>query len=166
METGNEQFLKVEQKKIVSSFLKREVVIDLYSPVGYSLTDISLLLINDGQDLYPMNFKRILSQLLSPHLIHPLICVGIHASNDRLHEYGTSGVLDYEGRGVKADAYKQFVVEELLPFVHLYYGIEAFKQKAFLGFSLGGLSALNIVWRHPTYFFYCRCIFWFFLVAV
>ena len=135
-----------------STYLDREVVVDLYSPSGYSITDVSLLLINDGQDLAEMNFKTILSQLLLHQLIHPLICVGIYAGNDRLHEYGTSGVLDYEGRGVKADAFSQFMVEELLPFVHLYYGIEAFKQTAYAGFSLGGLSALDIVWKHPQIF--------------
>ena len=30
--------------------------------------------------------------------------------------------------------------------------VASFKEKSFCGFSLGGLSALDIVWNHPTEF--------------
>ena len=44
------------------------------------------------------------------------------------------------------------MLEELLPFIHKSYAVNSFKEKSFAGFSLGGLSALDIVWNHPKEF--------------
>src|SRR5215208_7396318 len=133
--------LMVEQKAIASSFLKRYVIIDLYLPKNIiDPKNLSLLLINDGQDLAEMKFSAMLDQLLESNQIEPAICVGIHAGKDRKNEYGTAKVPDYAGRGAKAEAYHQFILEELLPFIHAQYAIEQFEKKAFAGFSLGGLT--------------------------
>lgn len=145
--------LLVEQKAIASKYLKRYVIIDVYMPKDVSTPSLmNLLLINDGQDLAEMKFSDILNGLLRSNQIQPLFCVGIHAGKDRKNEYGTANTLDYEGRGAKAAAYTQFILDELLPFVHTNYAVESFKQKAFCGFSLGGLSALDMVWNHPDVF--------------
>jgi enterochelin esterase-like enzyme len=98
-----------------------------------------------------MKFSNILNSLLASNQIQPLLCVGIHAG-DRKNEYGTAKVLDYEGRGARSEAYQRFVVEELLSFVHTQYAVESFQQKAFCGFSLGALSAIDTVWNHPPVF--------------
>jgi enterochelin esterase-like enzyme len=153
MVTENLKNLIVEQKAIASVHLKRYLIIDLYLPKN--ITDpssLSLLLINDGQNLDEMNFASLLDQLIGSNQVEPLMCIGIHAGKDRKNEYGTAGVLDYEGRGAKAKAYQQFILEELLPFVYTQYAVEQFKQKAFCGFSLGGLTALDMVWHHPEQF--------------
>jgi len=145
--------LVVEQKAIPSNYLKRYVIVDLYLPKNIaSLSQMSLLLINDGQDLSGMKFSAIVNALLQSNQIQPLFCVGIHAGKDRKNEYGTAKVLDYEGRGAKAGAYNQFILEELLPFIHTEYAIESFQQKAFCGFSLGGLTAIDMVWNCPDIF--------------
>jgi iron(III)-enterobactin esterase len=145
--------LIVEQKTIASSFLNRHVIIDFYLPKNIlNPGDLSLLLINDGQNLDEMNFSLLLDQQLESHQLAPLLCVGIHAGKDRKNEYGTARILDYEGRGAKSAAYNSFILEELLPFIHLEYAIEQFRQKAFAGFSLGGLTALDMVWHHPDIF--------------
>ena len=145
--------LVVEQKAIVSNFLKRYVVIDCYLPKNItSPGDLSLLLINDGQDLGEMRFSAMLNQLLEENEIRPLLCVGIHAGKDRKNEYGTAKILDYQGLGAKAAVYNQFILEELLPFIHVQYRIEQFKQKSFAGFSLGGLTALDMTWNYPDIF--------------
>ena len=39
-----------------------------------------------------------------------------------------------------------------MPFIHRQAGVSSFKNKSFAGFSLGGLSAIDIVWNHPTEF--------------
>jgi enterochelin esterase-like enzyme len=111
-----------------------------------------LLLINDGQDLVTMDFKSILEKLYEESQISPLICVGIHCGADRRNEYGTAGIIDYKGLGAKASDYTRFVLEELLPFIRKHYQIISFKEKSLCGFSLGGLSALDIVWNHPKEF--------------
>ncbi|MGN6166310.1 MAG: alpha/beta hydrolase [Flavisolibacter sp.] len=145
--------IRVEQKAIASKYLKRYVIIDLYMPKDVAFPSMmNLLFINDGQDLAEMRFSDMLNGLLQSNQIQPLFCVGIHAGKDRKNEYGTANVLDYEGRGAKAAAYTQFILEELLPFVYTNYAIENFKQKAFCGFSLGGLSALDLVWEYPDLF--------------
>jgi iron(III)-enterobactin esterase len=145
--------LIVEQKAIASTFLKRQVIVDSYLPKNVqSLDDLSLLLINDGQDLQEMKFSTMLNQMLESNEIEPLLCVGIHAGKDRKNEYGTANVLDYQGLGAKAKAYNQFILEELLPFIHIQYGIEQFRQKGFSGFSLGGLTAIDMVWNYPDIF--------------
>jgi enterochelin esterase-like enzyme len=138
---------------LTSKKLGRDVKVDCYLPADLAeLSNLSLLLINDGQDLRTMQFEEILDDLYSEQLIQPLFCVGIHCSTDRKNEYGTARVLDYKGRGAKAKYYQQFIFEELLPFLRKKYAIISFSHKTFAGFSLGGLSALDIVWNHPHEF--------------
>jgi enterochelin esterase-like enzyme len=143
-----------ETYTITSIHLKREVIIDCYYADDYFKNDIiSLLLINDGQDLRTMAFENILEKEYATGKIEPVFCVGIHCSADRKNEYGTANTLDYKGRGAKAALYTKFVMEELIPFIRKKYAIVSFKEKSFAGFSLGGLSALDIVWNQPNEFF-------------
>lgn len=143
----------VENHTIPSVILEREVKVDFYFPPTYVLPDnLSLLLINDGQDLVTMQFENILDELYESNSINNLFCVGIHCSTDRKNEYGTANYLDYKGRGAKAKLYNQFVFEELMPFIRKTLSIYSFKEKCFAGFSLGGLCALDIVWNHPLEF--------------
>lgn len=136
-----------------SEFLQREVIVDVYLPVNIAQPEqMSLLLINDGQDLPTMPFNKILDELLAENKIEPVLCVGIYCSADRKMEYGVANQPDYKGRGAKAGAYTNFVFDELLPLIHQTYNVPSFKEKSFAGFSLGGLSALDIVWNHPYEF--------------
>ena len=142
-----------ERTVLDSAFLKREVIADFYLPVNVEHPDqMSLLLINDGQDLPKMPFEEILNDLLQQEMIEPILCVGIHCGPERKMEYGVAGQPDYKGRGAKAGAYTSFVFNELLPHIHETYNVPSFKEKSFAGFSMGGLSALDIVWNHPHEF--------------
>ena len=153
MDTEELQVLLTERKVITSAFLERDVKVDFYLPKNISNPkELSLLLINDGQDLEKMNFDLMLDGLIETGQVQPLLCVGIHASVDRKMEYGTTKILDFGGRGAKADAYEQFILEELLPLVHTDYCIESFKSTSFAGFSLGGLTAIDTVFAHPEIF--------------
>lgn len=145
--------IPVEQYIISSEFLKREVIIDFYfPPKATDPSNLSLLLVNDGQDLVTMKFEEILDELYEAKSISNLFCVGIHCSKDRKNEYGTAKYLDYKGRGAKAALYNQFILEELMPFIRRTLFIYSFKEKCFAGFSLGGLCALDMVWNHPREF--------------
>ncbi len=153
MHSKKTETITVDNFILKSKFLKREVNIDCYLPVQLSdIENMSLLLINDGQDLVTMKFEDILEGLYDTEAIGPLFCVGIHCSADRKNEYGTAKILDYKGRGAKAALYTRFVFEELLPFIRKTYRVQSFKEKSFAGFSLGGLSALDIVWNNPQEF--------------
>lgn len=137
-----------------SFFLDRDVIIDCYYSENYFQEKvISLLLVNDGQDLRTMKFESILADSYLTGDAEPVFCVGIHCSTDRKNEYGTANIPDYKGRGAKAGLYTQFVMNELIPFIRMQYSIISFKEKSFAGFSLGGLCALDIVWNYPNEFF-------------
>lgn len=138
---------------LTSKFLLREVQIDFYLPENYEVSSATpLLLINDGQDLVKMKFEEILDGLFSAGSIRPMCFVGIHCGTDRRNEYGTVGIIDYKGRGAKAGLYEKFIFSELMPLIHAQTGIEKFSEQAFCGFSLGGLTAIDLVWRHPDLF--------------
>lgn len=142
-----------ETHSLHSIFLEREVIVDFYfSSDAKSSAITDLLLINDGQDLITMNFEKILREPNAEKEIRSLLCVGIHCGADRKNEYGTAGILNYKGQGAKAELYTRFVLEELIPFIQKQFSLPSPVKKSFCGFSLGGLSALDIVWNHPNEF--------------
>lgn len=151
-----------ESIQLESAALNRIVWVDFYWPAYAGdpsssfpapTGEMTLLLINDGQDLERLGLTDILEHLYSHDLLKaPLLCVGIHAGADRKMEYGTALIPDYQGRGGRAAAYTRFVLEELLPAICHKYPLAVFKEKAFAGFSLGALSAMDIVWNHPGEF--------------
>lgn len=134
-----------------SALLEREIKIDLYMPPG-DPSSADLLLINDGQDLEKMSFAGILEQLYAKGNIRPVICAGIHAGSDRLNEYGCAGRPDYKGRGIRADVYAAAIQNEILPAIYSCCKNISIQQRGFAGFSLGALSALDMVWNHPAIF--------------
>jgi len=154
MQVENVSRILVEKTSLPSSFLNREVKIDFYLPGNVAdRSAMSLLLINDGQDMDKMGFASILERAYNAEdAISPLLCVAIHCGPERKMEYGVAGIPDYKGRGAKAGLYTSFIFEELLPFIRERYAITSFREKAFAGFSLGGLMALDIVWNHPQEF--------------
>lgn len=143
----------IESQVIQSIYLEREVIIDAYLPNKVDKPEqLSLLLINDGQDLLKMPFDEILDDLITQKLIEPLFCIGIHCGKERKREYGTAYSADYKNLGDKAGLYNKFIFDELIPFIRKTYQIPSFKEKSFAGFSLGALSALDIVWNHANEF--------------
>jgi predicted alpha/beta superfamily hydrolase len=81
-----------------------------------------------------------------------VLVVAIHAGEERLQEYGIAGYPDFKKRGSKAALYAEFIKTELLPYIAAATGIEKFETTAFAGFSLGGLSAMDIAWNNPQLF--------------
>jgi enterochelin esterase-like enzyme len=145
--------VRVEQKIVPSEYLQRDVLIDVYLPSQMpSPEQMSLLLLNDGQDLAKMGFGELLEELVAQGRIEPLFCVGIHCGTDRKMEYGIAYAADYKGRGAKAGLYTRFIFDELLPFIRKTYQAPSFRDKSFAGFSLGALSAMDIAWNHASEF--------------
>lgn len=145
--------LATGEKYLQSAALEREVKLSYFMPAqSPEAAPVSLLLLNDGQDMEKMHFSAILEKLIAANKLRPLLIVAVHAGEDRRNEYGTQLFPDYKGRGAKAAGYTRFVFEELIPFIRQFTGIQEFAEKAFGGFSLGGLSALDIVWNRPGEF--------------
>jgi enterochelin esterase-like enzyme len=153
MHSTNVSGILVENNTIESEWLLREVKLDFYLPRNVSdPSRLDLLLINDGQNMKELGLEAMLEQLYAAQAIDPLVAVAIHAGEERKMEYGVAGHPDYLGRGTKAGSYQSFILKEVLPFIRDTYHLPSFRQKAFAGFSLGGLSALDIVWRYPGEF--------------
>ncbi len=152
MDTVQTEMFSQFTMQVRSEHLDRPVIVDLYLPPAPLQTPVYLLLVNDGQDLLKMDFRGMLLAAGRTAPDKPLLAVGIHAGLQRKLEYGTARSPDYLGRGRLAKAYGCFVLEELLPAIYRQLGGRPVAAQAFAGFSLGGLSALDIVWSQPALF--------------
>jgi enterochelin esterase-like enzyme len=154
MPSVNPEIRTLETLSFPSEILERNLRVDFYLPpeteTGKSQYDV--LLVNDGQDLQTMGFESILNKLYHINAIKPVLCIGIHASPLRKFEYGTALTADYKGRGNLARRYMNFITEELIPAIHLLFPDRLNARWGFAGFSLGGLSALDISWRQGRLF--------------
>lgn len=138
--------------EVQSTKLKRKVTCTLLMPRNYNQTlPLNLLLMNDGQSLEGLRIKDQMERLMAREYIGQTMVAGIHAG-DRLQEYGTAMQPDYKNRGNKASNYTYFVVNELLPALHAYAGVENFGIKAIAGCALGAVSAFDVAWSHPEIF--------------
>ena len=118
--------------------------------------NVSLLVVNDGQDLEALGILETLSVMVESGEIAAPLVVAIPANRERMMEYGIVGEPDYRGRGARAGDYMRFVLEEVLPAVQRRYQVQfQADQSAILGASLGGLSAFDLAWRHPRVFGVC-----------
>jgi len=151
--TDTEMKIALQELTIQSTILERDVTCTLLMPEDGAVAEpLNLLLLNDGQDLEALKLADTLENLYERNCIKPLLTVAIHAGEDRLQEYGIAGKPDFKKRGAKADLYTKFIKTELQPFITEHTGIEYFETTAFAGFSLGGLSAMDIAWNNPGLF--------------
>lgn len=145
--------LVVHRYLVRSKRLKRKVKVDVFLPAEMDgMQPCSGLLLNDGQDMPELKLTDTLTKRFQQVENRNLIVVAVHAG-DRLNEYGTAGIPDYAGRGWKAKSHSTFIIYQLLPFLRKQY--DAFLNpsfSAYAGFSLGGLSAMDIAWRNPQCF--------------
>ncbi|ACU06242.1 putative esterase [Pedobacter heparinus DSM 2366] len=136
-----------------SVYLERDVALEFFIPEGLMGNEpLNLLLLNDGQETVGLGLQQMLNSLYQGFKIEPLVVVAIKAGADRLQEYGVAGQPDFLDRGSKAAAYTDFIIKELFPFVHGEVALPINGKRAFAGFSLGGLSAFDLVWNNDRYF--------------
>ena len=139
---------------LTSAHLGREVELSILLPPGPAVTEpLPVLYLNDGQDLERLHLQATLDALYARGALQPFVLVAPHANEQRAQEYGTAGHPDFNGRGSLAGAYTGFVIKELLPFAQAKYHASPDPAQAVMaGFSLGGLSAVDMVWHHPEAF--------------
>lgn len=150
--------VKALEQSIHSKNLGRDVHLSIllppdYEGVAFMFSHYRLLLINDGQDFPTLRMAEVMNRLYQGDKIKKIIVVGIHANHDRMQEYGTAHQADYKNRGAKATQHTQFVLDELLPYLEKHFRIKhGAENTVYAGFSLGGLSAIDLVWNHPDRF--------------
>ncbi len=139
---------------IYSKLLDRNVEVEIFLPPGFAESGrkYPLLLLNDGQDSEAVGLKDTLEKLVGEKSILEIIAVGVTAG-DRMQEYGVASKNDYQGRGRKAKKYSKYIISELIPYLIYRYPISPIAtDHAMAGYSLGGLSAMDIVWNNPEVF--------------
>lgn len=138
---------------IESNFLKRNVSISLFLPQNYAeFRDLPTLLLNDGQDFEQLKLQESLA-IFNKKQEKPLAIVAVWANERRIYEYGTTHIADYKNRGNLATDYFNFVLKELIPKLNSEFNLFTKEETNFAGgFSLGGLSAFDMMWESPTLF--------------
>lgn len=141
-----------------SAALKRSVKMEVLLPPWYEESPdfyFNVLYINDGQSLKAGKMREALIDCYERKLIPPIIVVGVFAHN-RMQEYGVAAAPDYRNRGGKANKYSRFITNELMPLIIKNFRVNTGSDTAAIaGFSLGGLSALDIAWNNPELF---KCV--------
>ncbi len=142
-------------KEFHSNNLNNERRVDIYLPPGYntSTARYKVLYMNDGQDTYTYDMKKVLEKLYTNDQLEKIIVVALFNTPARLSEYGVAGIPNSKGMGDKADAYTRFVTGEVLPYMKQNYRVlEGPANTVLMGSSLGGLMAFDMTWRHPELF--------------
>lgn len=138
-----------------SRILDEHRTIDVFLPRGYARDTTRrypVLYANDGQDMATIDLAALLDTLQRTGAMAPAIVVAIHAT-DRIQDYGTGGIPNAQGFGSRAERYGQFLMRELMPAIERRYRAATGPGRtALMGWSLGGLSAVDLAWRHPEHF--------------
>src|SRR4249920_1658649 len=109
-----------------SRMLEPRRTIEVFFPHEYQpLTDrrYPVLYLNDGQDAESLDLAGTLARMQAGGLVPPLFVVAIHATGDRIREYGTAGVANAQGLGDRAAQYEGFLLEEVMPYIEGHYPV-------------------------------------------
>ncbi|HQU95384.1 MAG: esterase family protein [Saprospiraceae bacterium] len=137
---------------IYSSSLNRSVELQLLSTTNQISRSAVTIFFNDGQDFSSLKMVELLKNFEIEHPNSPLRLVGIRAQ-DRIHEYGCIYKNDYINRGNKAKNYNHFIRKELIPYLKNQMKWKLEKElTGFAGFSLGGLSAMDLTLHNSDLF--------------
>ncbi|MBI3927193.1 MAG: esterase family protein [Armatimonadetes bacterium] len=138
--------------------------VDVYLPPGYESHPerrYPVLYVNDGQNVFDSDraflgreweLDETAERLIRARQMQDAILVGVDNTPDRKDEY--TPVFDPgEGRGGRVDAYGDFLVNELKPFIDANYRtLPDSAHTGIMGSSLGGLCALYLGWTRPETF--------------
>jgi enterochelin esterase-like enzyme len=138
-----------------SRLLGETRTVDIFLPAGYAaepLDSYPVLYANDGQDLEAVALAATLDSLCRSGRMAATIVVAVHAT-ERVVDYGTACIPNAQGLGARADRYGQFLLTELMPLIESRYRVRrGAADTAIMGWSLGGLSAFDLAWRHADRF--------------
>lgn len=137
---------------IFSPSLGRHVKIHILETKKAIGCECITILFNDGQDFAALKMANRVAGFEVDYPNVPVRIIGLEAG-DRINEYGTMSRNDYKNRGNKAQWYNLFINHELFPYLYSQHKISLLSAlTGFAGFSLGGLSAMDIVLHNPDAF--------------
>lgn len=137
---------------------ERDVI--LWLPPGYNENSkYPVLYMQDGQNIVDSKtstfgvdwqIDETLDSLISNNIIPPLIVVGIYNSSERTPEYTP---------GEKGEAYMNFVVNILKPFIDSVYNTKTSRDDTFVGgSSAGGTISFMLLWNYSEVFSKAICL--------
>jgi predicted alpha/beta superfamily hydrolase len=155
--TGAVQFHRQVEAK---GLQPRDIIVWL--PPGYEKEPqkrYPVLYLHDGQNMFDpvTSFTGVdwqadetATRLIENGDIREIIMVGIYNTDERLEEYSASPT---------GKLYRQFVSEQLKPFIdQIYRTLPEREYTATIGSSLGGLAAFLLVWEHSEVFSMAGCL--------
>jgi len=140
------QHRKIEGHTLYSAHLQEERNLKVFLPPDYDEgRRYPVLYCHDGLEFFTHGrIATIAHEMILAGRLHPLIIVGIAVS--RTHRTD-----DYALSGNRHEAYRQFVVDECLPYIHAHYA-EDESQRDMAGISLGAVATLSLFLHHPGIF--------------
>ncbi len=130
--------------------------VEVYLPPGYNQSGARrypVLYCNDGQFLQHIDLPAMLSTEILSGQMAAVIMVAIHSTRDRGEEYGLAGQRAVEANGAAAAAYQQFILDVVMPMIAQRYRVlPGARHTGIMGFSMGALSAFDVLWNHPDRF--------------
>ncbi|HLR09653.1 MAG TPA: alpha/beta hydrolase-fold protein [Bacillota bacterium] len=140
---------KMIEKGIISRFLNETLTLKIYKPETFSpLYKYHLCIMQDGDDYYQLGRVATLSDRLhASGAIENTVFVGIHYNDkyDRREKY--------HPEGKQHEAYKKFLVHEVIPFLdHLLPTYHMSQSRALMGDSLAGTLGLMCALAYPHTF--------------
>lgn len=140
----------VIKNELYSRHLKENRSVRIYLPPGYNeLLSYPIVYAQDGQDMFMYGrIATIANYLILEKNMEPIIIVGVDV--DKKHR--TS---EYSPIGEKNQAYKQFFVDELIPFIENDYPVrKSGIDRLLIGDSLGATVSLHLALDYPHLFKY------------
>lgn len=151
--------------------------VSVWLPDNYENMDSCMVIyMHDGQMLFDADatwnrkewsVDEVLGQMIGAGELPPCIIVAIDNTDDRLNEYFPEKVTDYIPEAARAkgnmepkgDAYLNFIVHELKPFVDAHYRTYTDRKHTFIaGSSMGGLISLYALCEYPEVFSGAVCM--------
>ncbi len=174
---------KIERYTDFTSAVIEPRNVDVWLPEGYSASKkYAVLYMHDGQMLFDSSttwnkqewhVDETISKLIAEGKIMDCIVVGIWNTGERRHaDYFPQKPLSYLSEAVRdtliknelagkprSDAYLQFIVSELKPFIDKTYSTYSDKAHTFIaGSSMGGLISMYAICEYPEIFGGAACI--------
>ncbi len=139
---------KVIGESVESAHLGRSVDIRIFVPPGYNeLLTYPILYTQDGQDFFM--YGRIATfayQLILEEGLQPFLIVGVDVTRQRR-------TAEYSSLGSGNRAYRQFFLQELIPFIENRFQVpDSGLQRVLAGDSLGGTVSFDIALDKPELF--------------
>lgn len=136
------------KETLYSTFLKEDRSIRISLPPGFNeIISYPIIYAQDGQDIFMFGrITTITNNLILDRGMEPSIIVGVDvAKKNRTSEYSTIGG--------KNGAYKNFIVEELIPYIEEKFLLRKSGLKRLLiGDSLGATVSLDLALDYPGLF--------------